>query len=213
MEAGMPPPMPSPVRKRAKVKVPGSVAKAVARDIRPNSATHPISTGFRPSRSPSQPQTSEPRNRPILPAVSAAVKATGFRCQASDSAGRVKAIAPRSKPSRTRTPAHNMATRFSCPAGAALIAGDLSSERQDCPVGLRWDKGVCTTTTGAGMDRPKVLFKGMLPPGWSAIPPERFAAHGFDAIIADRDPYDPSAIQYFSGFRPPPGFIKTLPNL
>jgi glyoxylate/hydroxypyruvate reductase A len=63
------------------------------------------------------------------------------------------------------------------------------------------------------MDRPKILFKGMLPPGWAAIPPERFAAHGFDAIIADRDPYDPLAIHYFSGFRPPPGFIKTLPNL
>jgi glyoxylate/hydroxypyruvate reductase A len=60
---------------------------------------------------------------------------------------------------------------------------------------------------------PKVLFKGMLPPGWAAIGKDRFAAHGFEAVIADQDPYDPEAIHYFSGFRPPPGFMKTLPNL
>ena len=53
----------------------------------------------------------------------------------------------------------------------------------------------------------------MLPPGWSAISPERFAAHGFEAVLADRDPYNPEEMIYFSGFRPPPGFMKTLPNL
>lgn len=53
----------------------------------------------------------------------------------------------------------------------------------------------------------------MLPPGWNAIGPERFASHGFEAVLADRDPYDPNEIFYFSGFRPPPGFMKTLPNL
>jgi glyoxylate/hydroxypyruvate reductase len=63
------------------------------------------------------------------------------------------------------------------------------------------------------LTNPKVLFKGMLPPGWSAISPERFAAHGFEAVLADRDPYNPDEMVYFSGFRPPPGFMKTLPNL
>ncbi len=63
------------------------------------------------------------------------------------------------------------------------------------------------------MAQPKVLFKGMLPPGWAAIDQARFAAHGFEAVIADRDEYQPEAIHYFSGFRPAPGFMKTLPNL
>jgi glyoxylate/hydroxypyruvate reductase A len=53
----------------------------------------------------------------------------------------------------------------------------------------------------------------MLPPGWNAISQDRFAAHGFEAVLADRDPYNPDETIYFSGFRPPPGFIKTLPNL
>jgi glyoxylate/hydroxypyruvate reductase A len=65
----------------------------------------------------------------------------------------------------------------------------------------------------AKLANPKVLFKGMLPPGWNAIGQSRFASHGFEAVLADRDPYDPEAIHYFSGFRPPPGFMKTLPNL
>jgi glyoxylate/hydroxypyruvate reductase A len=36
---------------------------------------------------------------------------------------------------------------------------------------------------------------------------------GFDAVLADRDPYEPGEIRYVAGFRPPPGFLKTLPNL
>ena len=60
---------------------------------------------------------------------------------------------------------------------------------------------------------PKVLFTGMLPPGWGAIPQSRFAAFGFEAVLDGRDPYRPDEIFYFSGFRPPPGFLKTLPNL
>jgi len=60
---------------------------------------------------------------------------------------------------------------------------------------------------------PKVLFTGMLPPGWSVIPQSRFSAFGFEAVLDGRDPYQPEEIFYFSGFRPPPGFLKTLPNL
>ena len=32
-------------------------------------------------------------------------------------------------------------------------------------------------------------------------------------MLADRDPYEPGEIRYVAGFRPPPGFLKTLPNL
>jgi len=32
-------------------------------------------------------------------------------------------------------------------------------------------------------------------------------------VLADRDPYEPGEIRYVAGFRPPPGFLKTLPNL
>jgi glyoxylate/hydroxypyruvate reductase A len=32
-------------------------------------------------------------------------------------------------------------------------------------------------------------------------------------VLADRDPYQPGEIRYVAGFRPPPGFLKTLPNL
>ena len=53
----------------------------------------------------------------------------------------------------------------------------------------------------------------MLPPGWGAIPQSRFAAFGFEAVLDGRDTYAPDEVLYFSGFRPPPGFLKTLPNL
>jgi glyoxylate/hydroxypyruvate reductase len=36
---------------------------------------------------------------------------------------------------------------------------------------------------------------------------------GFDAVLADRDSYKPDEIRYVAGFRPAPGFLKTLPNL
>jgi glyoxylate/hydroxypyruvate reductase A len=32
-------------------------------------------------------------------------------------------------------------------------------------------------------------------------------------VLADRDSYKPDEIRYVAGFRPPPGFLKTLPNL
>jgi glyoxylate/hydroxypyruvate reductase A len=36
---------------------------------------------------------------------------------------------------------------------------------------------------------------------------------GFDAVLMDRDTFAPEDIRYVAGFRPPPGFLKTLPNL
>ncbi len=61
--------------------------------------------------------------------------------------------------------------------------------------------------------KPKILFQGMLPPGWNAIGQERFEAHGFEGVLAGRDTYRPQEISYFSGFRPDPGLLKSLPNL
>jgi glyoxylate/hydroxypyruvate reductase A len=53
----------------------------------------------------------------------------------------------------------------------------------------------------------------MMPPGWDALGKSSFASYGFEAVLADHDDYRPQEIRYFSGFRPPPGFLKTLPNL
>jgi glyoxylate/hydroxypyruvate reductase len=62
------------------------------------------------------------------------------------------------------------------------------------------------------VSKPKVLFTGMLPPGWAKAGPEMFATANFQPVMADQ-PYDPAEIKYFSGFRPQPGFLKSLPNL
>ncbi len=53
----------------------------------------------------------------------------------------------------------------------------------------------------------------MLPPGWDALGKSSFASAAFEAVLAGREEYKLEEITYFSGFRPPPGFLKTLPNL
>lgn len=53
----------------------------------------------------------------------------------------------------------------------------------------------------------------MLPPGWDALGKDSFASDAFEAVLDGREDYRPEEITYFSGFRPPPGFLKTLPNL
>ncbi len=53
----------------------------------------------------------------------------------------------------------------------------------------------------------------MLPPGWDALGKDSFASDEFEAVLDGREDYKPEEITYFSGFRPPPGFLKTLPNL
>ncbi len=59
--------------------------------------------------------------------------------------------------------------------------------------------------------KPKVLF--LLPPGWNALGRETFHSPHYEALFADRDSLDPASIDYFVGFRPPPGFLKTLSKL
>jgi glyoxylate/hydroxypyruvate reductase len=53
----------------------------------------------------------------------------------------------------------------------------------------------------------------MLPPGWDVLGKSGFESRIFEAVLADRDDYHPDEIAYFAGFRPPPGFLKTLPQL
>jgi len=60
---------------------------------------------------------------------------------------------------------------------------------------------------------PKLLFQGVGLPGWNALTKKDWAACGFEAVIANREEYDPADIRYFCSFRPTPGLIKSLPNL
>lgn len=53
----------------------------------------------------------------------------------------------------------------------------------------------------------------MLPSGWDALGKSVFASPVFEAVLAELEDYRPDEIAYFAGFRPPPGFLKTLPNL
>jgi len=53
----------------------------------------------------------------------------------------------------------------------------------------------------------------LLPPGWNALGADSFASPAYEARLEGRDEYAPDSISYFVGFRPPPGFLKTLPRL
>jgi glyoxylate/hydroxypyruvate reductase A len=59
--------------------------------------------------------------------------------------------------------------------------------------------------------KPRALF--LLPSGWDALGQSTFASPHYEAVFAGRDAFAPDSIGYFVGFRPAPGFLKTLPNL
>ena len=59
--------------------------------------------------------------------------------------------------------------------------------------------------------KPRVLVT--LPPGWNALGPENFISPSFETIFHGRDDFAPDSIDYFVGFRPEPGFLKTLTHL
>jgi glyoxylate/hydroxypyruvate reductase len=59
--------------------------------------------------------------------------------------------------------------------------------------------------------KPKVLF--MMPPAWAALGKDIFASPAYDVLLAGKDQYRPEEVDYFVGFRPPPGFLKSLTNL
>ncbi len=55
----------------------------------------------------------------------------------------------------------------------------------------------------------------MVPVSWAGIwtTPLAGQAPGLKLVVHERDAYDPAAIDYVLSFRPPPGVLKTLPNL
>lgn len=59
--------------------------------------------------------------------------------------------------------------------------------------------------------KPNVLF--LLPPGWDALSKALFGHDAFNSFLHGKDHYAPQQIDYFVGFRPPHGFLKTLPRL
>jgi glyoxylate/hydroxypyruvate reductase A len=59
--------------------------------------------------------------------------------------------------------------------------------------------------------KPKILF--LLPPAWKGLGKETFAGTGYDVLLHGTDEYQPGDVTYFVGFRPPHGFLKSLPNL
>src|ERR1700760_3357716 len=59
--------------------------------------------------------------------------------------------------------------------------------------------------------KPNVLF--LLPPGWDALSKALFGHEAFNAFLQGKDHYAPQKINFFVVFRPPHGFLKTLPRL
>ena len=59
--------------------------------------------------------------------------------------------------------------------------------------------------------KPNVLF--MVPPAWAALGKETFASPAYTVLLHGHDAYKPEDVDYFVGFRPPPGFLKSLPKL
>ena len=59
--------------------------------------------------------------------------------------------------------------------------------------------------------RPKLLLSA--PAYWAGIWAEPLAKGGIDLAVYGRDAFRPDAIDYALSFRPPPGLLKSLPNL
>ncbi len=53
----------------------------------------------------------------------------------------------------------------------------------------------------------------LVPPGWGGIWQQPLAAGGMTVHAHGVEPYDPADIEYAVSFRPPPGLLRTLPNL
>ncbi|MNZ90817.1 hypothetical protein D3C78_1097880 [compost metagenome] len=99
-------PRPTPVNRRAPIRLYSSQAWAVAMEKMPNSATEAINTRLRPMRSAIQPPTSAPGSRPRMPALN-----TQPICSLSSSkaAAMPRAAIPgawKSMPSSTATAKH-----------------------------------------------------------------------------------------------------------
>ena len=53
----------------------------------------------------------------------------------------------------------------------------------------------------------------MVPSAWAALGHATFSSPAYDVLLHGKDAYKPEEIDYFVGFRPPHGFLKTLPRL
>jgi len=61
------------------------------------------------------------------------------------------------------------------------------------------------------MSKPTLLM--IVPTKWSDLWSTKLGTGTIDILLHGRDAYAPEDIDYVLGFRPPPGLIKTLPNL
>jgi glyoxylate/hydroxypyruvate reductase A len=59
--------------------------------------------------------------------------------------------------------------------------------------------------------KPNVLF--MVKPAWFDLGREIFSSDHYNVLFAGRDEFSPGDVDYFVGFQPPPGYLKSLPNL
>src|ERR1700722_3496373 len=127
----MAPPMPSPVMNRITVIEGIDHAKALATEKMPMKATLMISSGLRPKRSPSGPDSSAPNRMPTLDITNAVVNSGGATPQAFESEGAAMPMVPRSNPSNACTSAQSTRTRiYNAPHGwfsSAASTGDLNS--------------------------------------------------------------------------------------
>jgi hypothetical protein len=106
-------------------------AKALATEKMPIKATLMISSGLRPKRSPSGPDSSAPNRMPTLDITKAVVNSGGATPQAFESDGAAMPMVPRSKPSNACTSAQSRTTlNCNAPKGwfsNASSTGDLNS--------------------------------------------------------------------------------------
>ena len=53
----------------------------------------------------------------------------------------------------------------------------------------------------------------MMPPVWAVLDRETYGSPAYDVLLHGKDEYRPEDVDYFVGFRPPPGFLKSLSKL
>ena len=53
----------------------------------------------------------------------------------------------------------------------------------------------------------------MVPPAWAALGHATFSSPAYDVLLHGKDDFKAEQVDYFVGFRPPHGFLKTLPRL
>ena len=121
-----------------------------------------------------------------------------------------KTAAPAAAPAAGAAPA---AAGAAAAAAAAPASATAAKAATPAPAAANAAIGSCRAekirAQAGKAERPLHAAAGLGRPGQEADS----SRPGYDAVLADRDAYKPEEIDYFVGFRPPPGFLKTLPNL